>query len=129
MFCNSNSTTTTDNCSGTITGTTTDDLTYTTQGTHVITWTFDDGNGNISTATQNVVIDDVTAPVVPVLADVTGECSATAQRRQQQIIVQVLSPVQQQMRLLIPPRAPMLSHGALMMATVTLNCYTECSDR
>ena len=53
-------------------------LTYTTQGTHVITWSFDDGNGNISTATQNVIIDDVTAPVVPVLADVTGECSATA---------------------------------------------------
>ena len=70
--------TTTDNCSGTITGTTTDDLTYTTQGTHVITWTFDDGNGNTSTATQNVIIHDVTAPVVPVLADVTGECSATA---------------------------------------------------
>ena len=70
--------TTTDNCSGTITGTTTDALTYTTQGTHVITWSFDDGNGNISTATQNVVIDDITAPVVPTLADVTGECSATA---------------------------------------------------
>ncbi len=70
--------TTTDNCSGTITGTTTDALTYTTQGTHVITWTFNDGNGNTSTATQNLVIKDVTAPVVPVLADVTGECSATA---------------------------------------------------
>ena len=39
---------------------------------------FDDGNGNTSTATQNVIIKDVTAPVVPVLADVTGECSATA---------------------------------------------------
>ena len=70
--------TTTDNCSGTITGTTTDALTYTTQGTHVIHWSFDDGNGNISTATQNVVIADITAPAVPALADVTGECSATA---------------------------------------------------
>jgi cation transporter-like permease len=70
--------TATDNCSGTITGTTSDALTYTTQGTHVIHWSFDDGNGNISTATQNVVIHDVTAPVVPVLANVTGECSATA---------------------------------------------------
>ncbi|MDM8161966.1 BspA family leucine-rich repeat surface protein, partial [Labilibaculum sp. K2S] len=38
--------TTSDNCSGTITGTTTDPLSYTTQGTHVINWTFDDGNGN-----------------------------------------------------------------------------------
>jgi autotransporter-associated beta strand protein len=70
--------TTTDNCAGTVTGTTTDALTYTTQGTHVIHWSFDDGHGNVSTTTQNVIIKDVTAPVVPVLADVTGECSATA---------------------------------------------------
>ena len=70
--------TTTDNCAGTVTGTTTDEITYNTQGTHVIHWSFADGNGNISTATQNVVIKDVTAPIVPVLADVTGECSATA---------------------------------------------------
>jgi len=70
--------TTADNCAGTVTGTTTDALTYTTQGTHVIHWSFSDGNGNVSTATQNVIIKDVTAPVVPVLADVTGECSATA---------------------------------------------------
>jgi hypothetical protein len=69
--------TTTDNCSGTITGTTTDALTYTTQGTHVITWSFNDGNGNVSTTTQNVVVKDITAPVAPVLANVVGECSAT----------------------------------------------------
>lgn len=68
---------TTDSCSGTIIGTTTDALTYTTQGTHVITWSFKDGNGNISTATQNVIIKDITAPVVPVLANVIAECSAT----------------------------------------------------
>ena len=71
--------TTTNSCTGvTITATTNDPLTYTEQGTYVITWTFDDGNGNIVTATQNVIVDDVTAPVVPTLADVTGECSATA---------------------------------------------------
>ncbi|PKQ60167.1 hypothetical protein BZG01_21240, partial [Labilibaculum manganireducens] len=70
--------TTTDGCSGTITGTTSDPLTYTTQGTRVITWSFTDGNGQTVTATQNVIIDDVTSPVIPVLADVTGECSATA---------------------------------------------------
>ncbi|GAB5418130.1 MAG: hypothetical protein Crog4KO_32100 [Crocinitomicaceae bacterium] len=70
--------TTTDICAGTITGTTTDPLTYTSQGTYVITWTFDDGNGNTSTAFQDVIVDDVTAPVTPTLADVTGECSATA---------------------------------------------------
>ncbi|MBP2281774.1 hypothetical protein H4V97_000092 [Flavobacterium sp. CG_23.5] len=70
--------TTTDNCSGTITGTTSDALTRSTQGTSVITWTFDDGNGNTTTATQNIVVKDNTAPVTPILADATGECSATA---------------------------------------------------
>ncbi|MDN3644579.1 hypothetical protein QWY87_17825, partial [Lutimonas halocynthiae] len=67
-----------DNCGATITGTTSDALTYTTQGSFVITWSFDDGNGNVATQTQNVIVDDVTAPVIPALADVTGECSATA---------------------------------------------------
>ncbi|KIA82333.1 hypothetical protein OA85_16855, partial [Flavobacterium sp. AED] len=69
---------TTDNCSGTITGTTSDALTYSTQGTHVITWTFTDAVGNFSTATQNVVITDTTKPEVPVLANVIGQCTATA---------------------------------------------------
>jgi|GEM_PF-941045 len=70
--------TTTDNCAGTITGTTTDPLTYSTQGIFIVNWTFDDGNGNIIIVPQNVVVDDVTPPVAPTLADVTGECSATA---------------------------------------------------
>ncbi|WP_372529680.1 LamG-like jellyroll fold domain-containing protein [Winogradskyella sp.] len=70
--------TTTDNCSGTITGTTTDPLTYSTQGSFVINWTFDDGNGNVIVVPQNVIVDDVTDPTIPTLADVTGECSATA---------------------------------------------------
>lgn len=64
-----------DNCSGTITGTTADPLTYTTPGTYVINWIFDDGNGNITNATQNVTVTDVTAPVAPVLQDVVVECS------------------------------------------------------
>ncbi|MFA9372433.1 MAG: beta strand repeat-containing protein, partial [Labilibaculum antarcticum] len=70
--------TTTDACAGTITGTTTDALTYNTQGTHTITWTFDDGNGNLINVDQDVVINDITNPVVPTLAAVTGECDATA---------------------------------------------------
>ncbi|MEP7168500.1 MAG: HYR domain-containing protein, partial [Bacteroidota bacterium] len=70
--------TTTDNCAGTVTGTTSDALSYSTQGTHVIHWTFDDGNGNSITVNQNVIVDDVTNPATPTLADVTGECSATA---------------------------------------------------
>ena len=42
----------------------------------VVTWTFEDSNGNTSTQTQNVLIDDVTAPVVDIadLDDVTAEC-------------------------------------------------------
>ncbi len=69
--------TTTDNCAGTITGTTSTPFPITTQGTTVVTWTFDDGNGNSIEANQNIVIDDVTDPVAPTLADVTAECSAT----------------------------------------------------
>ncbi|MBO3100343.1 hypothetical protein, partial [Gelidibacter pelagius] len=69
---------TTDNCGATITGTTSDPLTYSTQGTHVITWNFDDGNGNSINVNQNVIIDNITNPAIPTLADVTGECSATA---------------------------------------------------
>ena len=70
--------TTTDNCAGTVTGTTTDPLTYTAQGNYTINWSFDDGNGNVSTATQNVIVKDITSPDVPTLSDLTGECSATA---------------------------------------------------
>ncbi|MBL4561168.1 MAG: BspA family leucine-rich repeat surface protein [Labilibaculum sp.] len=69
---------TTDNCSGIITGTTTDPLSYTMQGTYLINWIFDDDNGNSITLPQNVIVDDVTAPVIPNLPDLTGECSFTA---------------------------------------------------
>ena len=55
--------TATDNCGGAITGTTTTTFPITAQGTTAITWTYDDGNGNTITQTQNVIIDDVTAPV------------------------------------------------------------------
>src|SRR5690606_39001628 len=71
--------TATDNCGGTINGTTEDALTYTEQGTYTVTWTFDDGNGNITTQEQTVIVDDITAPVADAaeLPTVTGECSAT----------------------------------------------------
>ncbi|HKJ06113.1 MAG TPA: hypothetical protein VJ970_01465, partial [Flavobacteriaceae bacterium] len=54
--------TATDNCEGTITGTTTDPTSYSAQGTYTVTWTYDDGNDNISTQTQTVIVDDTTAP-------------------------------------------------------------------
>ncbi|WP_338812918.1 BspA family leucine-rich repeat surface protein [Bernardetia sp. Wsw4-3y2] len=72
--------TTTDNCAGTIIGTTTTTFPITTQGITLVTWTFDDGNGNIITADQNVIINDVTAPVPDLtsLSDVTAECQVTS---------------------------------------------------
>ncbi|MBN2891364.1 MAG: choice-of-anchor D domain-containing protein, partial [Bacteroidales bacterium] len=70
--------TATDNCSGTVTVTHNATLPITAQGTTVVTWTYDDGNVNTSTQTQNVIIDDVTNPVIPTLATLTDECSVTA---------------------------------------------------
>jgi len=68
---------TSDNCEGTIQGTTIDNLTYTQQGEYIITWIFDDGNGNVSTANQKVIVEDTAAPIVPTLEDILGECSVT----------------------------------------------------
>ncbi|CAK8719582.1 hypothetical protein GKODMF_11175 [Candidatus Electrothrix gigas] len=56
--------TATDNCAGTVTGTTGNPLSYSTQGTYTVTWTFDDGKGNTSTQTQQVVVQDTVAPTV-----------------------------------------------------------------
>src|SRR5690606_15350256 len=69
--------TTQDNCSGTITGTTEDPLIYSELGNYEITCTFDDKNGNITTARQSVVVQNTTAPVAPVLADAVAECEIT----------------------------------------------------
>ncbi|MFD2245001.1 HYR domain-containing protein [Pontibacter ruber] len=71
-----------DYCGGTITGTTQDPLTYTQQGEYQITWSFNDGNGNTSTAVQQVIVDDVTAPVIAAAEPVTasadpGQCGTT----------------------------------------------------
>jgi hypothetical protein len=55
--------TATDNCAGIVTGTTSDPLTYNTQGTRSVIWAFNDNNGNITTRTQNIIIDDTIAPV------------------------------------------------------------------
>ncbi len=70
--------TATDFYSGAVTGTTITPFPVTVQGTTAITWSYDDGNGNISTQNQSVILSDITAPLAPALPDVTGECSATA---------------------------------------------------
>jgi hypothetical protein len=53
--------TTSDNCDGVVTGTTTDPLTYTVEGTYTVTWTFTDAAGNSTTATQTATVTDSTA--------------------------------------------------------------------
>lgn len=56
-----------DNCAGTINGT--NDAVFPISTPTIVTWTFDDGNGNISTYPQSVsVIGDITAPTPDVLA-------------------------------------------------------------
>jgi hypothetical protein len=57
-------------------------LTYSTQGTFTVNWTFDDGNGNSNHCSQQtvVIVDDVTPPVTPTLATATGECSVIRHR-------------------------------------------------
>jgi len=50
--------TATDNCSATVTVTNDATLPITMVGTTVVTWTYDDGNGNTSTQTQNVIVSD-----------------------------------------------------------------------
>ncbi|PKQ60138.1 hypothetical protein BZG02_20600, partial [Labilibaculum filiforme] len=69
----------TDNCSA-VTVTNDASLPITTQGTTVVTWTYKDVVGNISTQTQNVIITDATAPVANLasLSNVTAECEVTS---------------------------------------------------
>ena len=53
--------TATDFCAGTVTATTTSPLNYTAVGTYVITWNYNDGNGN--TSSQNQTVKVVASPL------------------------------------------------------------------
>ncbi|HEX7330065.1 MAG TPA: cadherin-like domain-containing protein [Pyrinomonadaceae bacterium] len=55
--------TATDNCGGQITGTTTDPVSYTTPGTFVVHWNYNDQNGNVSTQTQTVTVQEASISV------------------------------------------------------------------
>jgi hypothetical protein len=66
-----------DNCSGTITGTSSS-LTFSTQGSHTVIWTFTDDAGNSTTQEQTVIIDDITAPALNIPPDTTVSVSETA---------------------------------------------------
>jgi gliding motility-associated-like protein len=71
----------TDNCTGSVTGTTTNPLVYSNQGTYFVTWTFTDANGNASTAVQVVIVQDNTDPLItapaPVTVSANASCAAT----------------------------------------------------
>ncbi len=71
--------TATDFCAGSINGVSNIPFPITTQGTNVITWTYDDGSGNTATQTQTITINDVAPPTpdVTALADVDGCNSVT----------------------------------------------------
>ncbi|MDF2156332.1 T9SS type A sorting domain-containing protein [Algoriphagus sp. CAU 1675] len=71
--------TATDNCEGRIEGYA-DSMIFSKQGEFTVTWSFDDGNGNVSTQYQKVIIKDVTPPVlslkpIGVRLDDTGNAS------------------------------------------------------
>ena len=71
--------TTTDNCKGTVIGTTTTSFPITTMGTNVVTWTFDDHNGNKTTATQRIIISGLTfTGFYSPIAAINGTCQAPA---------------------------------------------------
>ena len=74
-----NAPTATDNCAGLLTGSHNASLPITTQGTTTVTWTYNDGNGNTLTQTQNVVITDATIPLADLvdLPDINDECEVT----------------------------------------------------
>jgi sulfur transfer complex TusBCD TusB component (DsrH family) len=66
--------TATDNCSGVIAATS--NAVFPITASTTITWTYADTNGNSETQTQNIVINDTTAPLPDaiVLADITAQC-------------------------------------------------------
>ncbi|WP_395048442.1 GEVED domain-containing protein, partial [Flavobacterium sp.] len=71
--------TATSSCTGAVIGTTSTVFPITTQGTTIVTWTYNDGNGNTSTQNQTVIVDDTVAPVADVttLANALGQTSVT----------------------------------------------------
>jgi hypothetical protein len=71
--------TTTDSCAGTVTGTTITHFPITTLGTNLVTWTFDDGNGNKTTATQRIILSGLTfTGFYSPIAAINGSCGAPA---------------------------------------------------
>ena len=72
--------TATDNCGELITGIADVTFPIIIQGTTVITWSFEDQHGNVSTQTQNAIVDDVSKPTPDLtsLPDLNGNCEVVA---------------------------------------------------
>jgi hypothetical protein len=69
--------TTTDNCAGTVTGTTTNATLYGLPGNYTVYWTFNDGHGNRTTTTQTVIITGLEFHgFYPPISGTGGSCSA-----------------------------------------------------
>ncbi|HEX2955955.1 MAG TPA: nidogen-like domain-containing protein, partial [Chitinispirillaceae bacterium] len=66
-----------DSCSGTISGTTTDSLTYVTQGSRTVHWTYIDAAGNMTNQEQKVIVRDTIRPSIVCSADTTVTISAS----------------------------------------------------
>jgi trimeric autotransporter adhesin len=71
--------TATSNCYGTITGTTPTPFPITSPGTTVVTWTYNDGNGHISTQNQNVIINNTMTAAIAGTASVCTGSNANIQ--------------------------------------------------
>ena len=72
--------TATDDCAGTVTGTTDDPTTFSVEGTYSIDWTFDDGNGNITVANQTVRVYNNKADITTIVStpqSCSGEADGT----------------------------------------------------
>ncbi|HEX6914028.1 MAG TPA: HYR domain-containing protein, partial [Chitinophagaceae bacterium] len=79
--------TATDNCGGLINGVPSGPVSFTSQGTHTITWTYTDAAGNSTSQQQTVVIDDNTPPVIACPFNIAvnadpGTCGAVVQYNQ-----------------------------------------------
>ncbi len=68
--------TATDFCTGSVDGVLDTPLPITTLGTTVVTWTYDDGRGNMISQTQNIIIHDTVPPVPNIagLPDINHNC-------------------------------------------------------
>ncbi len=68
-----------DSCAKNLSGTTDDPLIYEKKGSYRITWRYNDGNGNVATQQQTVLVTDNTAPTPDVaqLPNIIGACTGS----------------------------------------------------